>query len=227
MKCPVCCESFTGDRCPHCGMRVSGSEERLFSAEPSRPAARPVRRDGKISLAAWERRQAANRNSRRVLSWVAVLFVVMVAASFLPMLLQDEGFGPEPEPVAPASEVVYDSPYEDLEWDLEEWAAQEGWDTLFFYMPEDEIMNGSLHLEEVQALAESAAAGDADALDRWGRAEEQCAAFYQAARAQMDALGRTKMPLNAWLADADSGELVLAMDESGVWYSYYEELRDQ
>lgn len=233
MKCPVCCEVFTGERCPHCGMRVSGSEERLFSGEQPRPASRqaarpmqkqPVRRSGKISLAALERRQEVDRKSRRLLLWVVGLFLVVMVASFLPLLLKENSFVPQPEPVAPASEIAYDSPYDHLETEMENWAAENGWDTLFFYMEEDDVMNGSLSLADVAALAESAAAGDEAALARWNEAADQCASFYQAAREKMDAVGRTKMPLNAWLSDEDSGELVLAMDEDGVWYSYYEEL---
>ena len=36
--------------------------------------------------------------------------------------------------------------------------------------------------------------------------------------------GRGKMLLTAWLSDYESGNLVLAMDEDGIWYSYYEDL---
>ena len=233
MKCPVCCESFTGTRCPHCGMRISGSEDRLFSGEQPRPASRqavrtaqkqPVRRNGKISLTALERRRTAGRKSQRVLLGMVGIFVAIIVISFLPLLLKEESFTPEPEPVAPASENVYDAPYANLELELEDWAASEGLDTIFFYMEDEEVMNGSLYLPEAMSLAEQAASGDGAALERWNEMATECLTFYQDARQQMDDLGRSRVLLNVWLADSDSGDLLLSVDQDGIWYNYYEDL---
>lgn len=235
VKCPVCCESFTGTRCPRCGMRVSGSEDRLFSGEQPRPASRqavrtvqkqPVRRTGKISSQEWARRQqaAADRTDNRVFIGVIVFLMVVVIAKAIPLIMAEVSAAPQPEPVAPASEIVYDSPYTGLELELEDWAASEGLDTLFFYMEDEEVMNGSLYLPEAMSLAEQAAAGDGAALERWNEMAAQCLTFYQDARQQMDDLGRSQMPLNVWLADSDSGDLLLSVDQDGIWYNYYEDL---
>ena len=235
MKCPVCCESFTGTRCPHCGMRISGSEDRLFSREQPRPASRqavrtvqkqPVRRTGKISSQEWARRQKAStdRTGSRILIGVIICFMIFMLAQLISAAVEVSSEAPQPEPVAPASENVYDSPYANLELELEDWAASEGLDTMFFYMEDEEVMNGSLYLPEAMALAEQAAAGDGAALERWNEMATECLTFYQDARQQMDDLGRSRMPLNVWLADSDSGDLLLSVDQDGIWYNYYEDL---
>ncbi len=244
VKCPVCCENFSGERCPHCGMRVGKNlESRLFSGEssfsaqkvPERPVQKtPVRlqqnapmraanRRGKVSLAALERRQEAGRKTRRAMLWVVGISVTIMLLSLLSALFEESSMAPQPEEV-PADSYVYDSTYTDLEIAMEDWAADRSWDALFFYVEEDDTMNGSLYLEDLELLAEQAAAGDEEALARWQEAEDQCEVFYEASREYLDDDGRGKMLLTAWLSDYESGNLVLAMDEDGIWYSYYEDL---
>lgn len=40
-------------------------------------------------------------------------------------------------------------------------------------------------------------------------------------------MGQAELPLTAWLADADSGELLLGVDSYDIWYSYYDELLNE
>lgn len=219
MKCPVCCENFSGERCPHCGMRISGSQQPLFSGED----AGPVVRNGKVSLAALERRQESGRRTRRVLLTIVGVFVVIVLLGFLPLLLNTAS--PVPEPVR--AEDQADAWITNLELDLEQWAQDSGKNAIFFYMEDPECINGVLDQEGLLHLAEQAAAGDTDALAAWYEAEDLCRNFYDECRVQLDDMGQAELPLTAWLADADSGELLLGVDLYDIWYSYYDELLNE
>ena len=54
-----------------------------------------------------------------------------------------------------------------------------------------------------------------------------CRNFYDECRVQLDDMGQAELPLTAWLADADSGELLLGVDSYDIWYSYYDELLNE